>query len=162
MLYQEFRLASPMQPVQVNILSHIDTHSDVYYSTQSSQADMFLHTLLSPNESVWEDPLPSGPYRPLQNHAVSAPTSYNNVYSEQYPYPSTTNISPMEAPSVYAQPWTAPGPGDIAPVTASPVSPLMPTSPNEESSNEPKIRRNNYSLLVYNHQFPALEVGLPP
>ena len=153
MLYQEF------QPLQVNLLSEVNAHSDAYYSDQTSQADMFLHTLLSPNESVWDDTTTSGPY---QNHSVSMPTSYDNVYPDAYSYTMTVGVSPMESSALYPQDWSAPGLSNISAVTASPVSPVLQTPSNEESSNEPKIRRNNYSLLVHNHQFPTLEAGLPP
>lgn len=157
MLYQEFRPAPPIQPPQVNVVSHIHTHSDDYYSAQPIQADMFLHTLLSPNDSVWSES-----YRPLQNHAVSAPASYNNLYSDQYSYSPTSNISPMEPPPTYSQPWTRASSAYMTSIAASPTSPFVPTSPNDESDNEPKIRRNNYSLLVHNHIFPAFEPECTP
>lgn len=164
MLYQDARAVQLGQPVQVNLLSHVDSHSDVYYLAQPSSGDLFA--MLSPNQSVWQEPVSSGPYQPLQNHPESMPTSFSNVYSpqypDQYPYAPTANVSPMEPSVAYGQSWSSVSASNSIPVTASPISPTMRTSPREDPIDEPKIRRNNYSLLVHNHQFPSLESGLPP
>jgi len=68
----------------------------------------------------------------------------------------------MEEPIGYMPSWSNADGSNVLPAAPSPVSPIMTTPPREECTNEPKIRRNNYSLLVHNHPFPSLEVGLPP
>ena len=147
------------RPIQVNMLSHVDTDSNAYYLSQPMPGDVFA--MLSPNASVWQDAVSSGPYQPLQAHTAPMPTSFDTIYPDQHPYTPTTNLDPMERPIVYEQSWSAAGASNIVPTTIPPVSLTVTTPPREESVNEPKIRRNNYSLLVHNHQFPNLEVGLP-
>lgn len=164
MIYQDNQIAVPSgPPIQVNVLSHIDTHSEPYYLAQPTPGDLFA--MLSPNQSVWQEPVSSGGYQPLQNQPVSVPTAFNSVYPDQYPveypYVRTESVRPTESPVVYEQSWSGGGASSISPALAPP--PIMrPSPPREESADEPKIRRNNYSLLVYNHQFPALDAELPP
>ena len=149
---------------QVNVLSHIDPHSDPYYLEQPAPGDFFA--ILSPNESVWQESISSRPYQPAQNHPVSMSTSYNNVYAAQYPddaFPClpTASVRPLEPAVGYGRTWTDTSASSIIPATAAP-SITRPIPAQEDSADEPKIRRNNYSLLVHNHQFPALELDLPP
>jgi hypothetical protein len=164
MIYQDVRTAPPSNPsIQVNVLSHINAHSDPYYLTQPSSGDLFA--ILSPTQSVWQDNVSSGGYQSMQNHPGSMPTSYDSVYPDQYPvqypYLPAESALPMEPPTPYEQSWSNSGASSISPGVA-PLSALRPSPPREESVDEPKIRRNTYSLLVYNHQFPALDAELPP
>lgn len=164
MIYQDVQpTVQSNQPIQVNVLSHIDPHSDTYYVAQPTPGDFFA--MLSPNQSVWQEPISSRPYQSVQNHPVSVPTSFNTVYAAQYPdeFPvvPTASIRPIEPAVAYGQTWTDASASSIVSATAVP-STMRPIPAQEESADEPKIRRNNYSLLVYNHPFPALDPDLPP
>jgi len=164
MIYQDNQTAvASRPPIEVNVLSHIDTHSEPYYLAEPTPGDLFA--MLSPNQSVWQEPVSSVGYQALQNQPVSMPTAFNSVYQDQYPveypYVPTESVRPMESPVVYEQSWSGSGASSVSPALAAP--PIMrPSPPREELADEPKIRRNNYSLLVYNHQFPALDAELPP
>lgn len=164
MIYQDVRTALPSDPpIQINVLSHISAHSDPYYLPQPSSGDIFA--MLSPTQSVWQDNNSPGGYQSMQNQPASMPTSYNGIcpdqYPVQYPYLPAESALPMEPPTGYEQSWSNSGASSINPGIAPP-SALRPSPPRDESVDEPKIRRNTYSLLVYNHQFPALDAELPP
>lgn len=164
MIYQDLPATSlPGVSIQVNVLSHVDTHSDPYYLEQPTTGDLFA--MLSPNQSVWQEHVSPGGYQQLQNHTVPMTTSFNGVYSDQYPidypYLPLESVRPTESPAAYEQSWSGSGASSISPGIASP-SIMRPSPPREESVDEPKIRRNNYSLMVSNHQFPALDAEVPP
>lgn len=160
MLYQDVQTIQLGQPIEVNMLSHVDNYSEAYYLAQPTPGDIFA--MLSPNASVWQDPISSAPYQQPQNHTVPMPTSFTNIYPDQHPYAPATDVNPMEEPIGYMPSWSNADGSNVLPAAPSPVPPIMTTPPREECTNEPKIRRNNYSLLVHNHPFPSLEVGLPP